>query len=150
MLFNSVEYLLLFLPLSLVVFQLLASTSGTERQINWLVIASLFFYASWKPVYLLLIISSIVVNFTLGKKLASDHSQGSRKWLVLGVCFNLGLLGYFKYTKKKFGVGKRIFKMSPLHHHYQLLGYAEPKIVQRFMIVGIMLAIFAVITLKLR
>jgi D-alanyl-lipoteichoic acid acyltransferase DltB (MBOAT superfamily) len=98
MLFNSVEYLLLFLPLSLVVFQLLASTSGTERQINWLVIASLFFYASWKPVYLLLIISSILVNFTLGKKLAGDHSHGARKWLVLGVCFNLGLLGYFKYT----------------------------------------------------
>ena len=46
--------------------------------------------------------------------------------------------------------GRRVFKMSPLHHHYQMLGYAEPKIVQRFMIVGIMLAIFAVITLKLR
>jgi phospho-N-acetylmuramoyl-pentapeptide-transferase len=59
-------------------------------------------------------------------------------------------VSYFKYTKKKFGAGRRIFKMSPLHHHYQLLGYAEPKIVQRFMIVGIMLAIFAVITLKLR
>ena len=59
-------------------------------------------------------------------------------------------VGYFKFTKKKFGEGRRIFKMSPLHHHYQILGYAEPKIVQRFMIVGIMLAIFAVITLKLR
>lgn len=59
-------------------------------------------------------------------------------------------VSYFKYTKKKFGAGKRIFKMSPLHHHYQLLGYAEPKIVQRFMIVGIMLAIFTIITLKLR
>lgn len=59
-------------------------------------------------------------------------------------------VSWFKYTKKKFGAGRRIFKMSPLHHHYQMLGYAEPKIVQRFMIVGIMLAIFAVITLKLR
>ncbi|MEE4257451.1 MAG: phospho-N-acetylmuramoyl-pentapeptide-transferase [Bacteroidales bacterium] len=59
-------------------------------------------------------------------------------------------VGWFKYTKKKFGAGRRIFRMSPLHHHYQMLGYAEPKIVQRFMIVGIMLAIFAVITLKLR
>jgi phospho-N-acetylmuramoyl-pentapeptide-transferase len=59
-------------------------------------------------------------------------------------------VSYFKYTKKKFGAGRRIFKMSPLHHHYQLLGYAEPKIVQRFMIVGIMLAIFTIITLKLR
>ena len=59
-------------------------------------------------------------------------------------------VGYFKYTKRRFGEGRRIFRMSPLHHHYQILGYAEPKIVQRFMIVGIMLAIFAVITLKLR
>jgi phospho-N-acetylmuramoyl-pentapeptide-transferase len=59
-------------------------------------------------------------------------------------------VGYFKYTRKRSGVGKRIFKMSPLHHHFQKLGYAEPKIVQRFMIIGIMLAILAVITLKLR
>ncbi len=59
-------------------------------------------------------------------------------------------VSYFKYTKKKSGAGKRIFKMAPLHHHYQLLGYAEPKIVQRFMIVGIMLAILTIITLKLR
>jgi phospho-N-acetylmuramoyl-pentapeptide-transferase len=59
-------------------------------------------------------------------------------------------VGYFKYTKKKYGEGKRIFKMSPLHHHYQVLGYSEPKIVQRFLIVGIMLAVFTIITLKLR
>lgn len=59
-------------------------------------------------------------------------------------------VGYFKYTRKKFGVGKRIFKMAPLHHHYQVLGYSEPKIVQRFLIVGIMLAILTIITLKLR
>ncbi len=59
-------------------------------------------------------------------------------------------VGYFKYTKKKFGEGRRIFKMSPLHHHYQVKGYPEPKIVLRFMIVGIMLAVFTIITLKLR
>ncbi len=59
-------------------------------------------------------------------------------------------VSYFKYTKKKYGEGRRIFKMSPLHHHYQMKGYAEPKIVQRFMIVGIMLAVFTIITLKLR
>ena len=58
--------------------------------------------------------------------------------------------GYFKYTKKKYGQGKRIFKMAPLHHHFQRLGYAEPKIVTRFWIVGIILALFSVITLKLR
>ncbi|MBW6459937.1 MAG: phospho-N-acetylmuramoyl-pentapeptide-transferase [Bacteroidales bacterium] len=59
-------------------------------------------------------------------------------------------VGYFKFTKRKYGAGRRIFKMSPLHHHYQVLGYPEPKIVQRFMIVGIMLAVMAIITLKLR
>jgi len=59
-------------------------------------------------------------------------------------------VGYFKHTKRKFGTGKRIFKMSPLHHHFQILGYPEPKIVQRFFIVGIMLAVLTIITLKLR
>ncbi len=57
---------------------------------------------------------------------------------------------YFKHTKRKYGQGKRIFKMSPLHHHYQVLGYPEPKIVLRFFIVGIFLAIWTIITLKLR
>ncbi|MFU8843943.1 MAG: phospho-N-acetylmuramoyl-pentapeptide-transferase [Bacteroidales bacterium] len=59
-------------------------------------------------------------------------------------------VSYFKYTRKKYGEGRRIFKMSPLHHHYQVKGYPEPKIVQRFVIVGIMLAVFTIITLKLR
>ena len=59
-------------------------------------------------------------------------------------------VGYFKYTKKKFGEGKRIFKMSPLHHHYQMKGYPEPKIVMRFMIIGIILAVISIVTLKIR
>jgi len=59
-------------------------------------------------------------------------------------------VGYFKYTKKKYGQGKRIFKMAPLHHHFQKLGYNESKIVTRFWIVGIMLAILTIVTLKLR
>jgi phospho-N-acetylmuramoyl-pentapeptide-transferase len=59
-------------------------------------------------------------------------------------------VSYFKYTKKRFGSGRRVFRMSPLHHHFQVLGYPEPKIVQRFMIVGIMLAVVTIITLKLR
>jgi len=59
-------------------------------------------------------------------------------------------VGYFKYTRKKLGVGKRIFKMAPLHHHYQKLGMNESKIVTRFWIVGIMLAILTIVTLKLR
>ncbi|MBW6490191.1 MAG: phospho-N-acetylmuramoyl-pentapeptide-transferase [Lentimicrobium sp.] len=59
-------------------------------------------------------------------------------------------VSHFKRTKRKYGEGRRIFKMAPLHHHYQMLGYAEPKIVQRFFIVGIMLAVFTIITLKIR
>eukprot|EP01093_Parvamoeba_rugata_P007879 TRINITY_DN2284_c0_g3_i1.p1 TRINITY_DN2284_c0_g3~~TRINITY_DN2284_c0_g3_i1.p1 ORF type:complete len:239 (-),score=22.61 TRINITY_DN2284_c0_g3_i1:218-889(-) len=59
-------------------------------------------------------------------------------------------VGYFKYTKKKFGEGRRIFLMSPLHHHYQKMGYHESKIVTRFWIVGILLAIVTIVTLKIR
>jgi phospho-N-acetylmuramoyl-pentapeptide-transferase len=59
-------------------------------------------------------------------------------------------VGYFKYTRKRFGVGKRVFKMAPLHHHFQKLGIHESKIVTRFWIIGIMLAILTIVTLKLR
>lgn len=57
---------------------------------------------------------------------------------------------WFKYTKKKFGEGRRIFKMAPLHHHYQKLGIHEAKIVSRFWIVGLILAVITIVTLKLR
>jgi len=59
-------------------------------------------------------------------------------------------VAYFKYTKKKYGEGKRIFLMSPLHHHYQKRGYHESKIVMRFLIVGIFLAVISIVTLKIR
>jgi phospho-N-acetylmuramoyl-pentapeptide-transferase len=59
-------------------------------------------------------------------------------------------VSYFKYTKKKFGEGRRIFLMSPLHHHYQKLGYNESKIVTRFWIVTILCVVFAIVTLKIR
>lgn len=59
-------------------------------------------------------------------------------------------VGYFKYTKKKFGEGKRVFLMAPLHHHYQKKGYHESKIVTRFWIIGILLAIVCIVTLKVR
>ena len=59
-------------------------------------------------------------------------------------------VSYFKYTRKKYGEGRRIFKMSPLHHHYQKLGMHESKIVTRFWIVGILLAVITILTLKTR
>ena len=59
-------------------------------------------------------------------------------------------VSYFKYTRKRFGEGRRIYRMAPLHHHYQLKGYSEPKIVTRFWIVGILLAVITIVTLKMR
>jgi phospho-N-acetylmuramoyl-pentapeptide-transferase len=66
---------------------------------------------------------------------------------------NLSVLlqvGFFKYTRKRTGEGRRIFRMAPIHHHYQLKGYSEPKIVIRFWIVGILLAVITIVTLKIR
>ena len=57
---------------------------------------------------------------------------------------------YFKYTKKKYGQGKRVFKMAPIHHHFELLGWAEPKIVVRFYIIAIILAIVSLVSFKIR
>lgn len=59
-------------------------------------------------------------------------------------------VSYFKHTKKKYGEGRRIFKMAPLHHHFQILGLPEAKIVTRFWIVGLLLAVVTIITLKIR
>jgi phospho-N-acetylmuramoyl-pentapeptide-transferase len=59
-------------------------------------------------------------------------------------------VSWFKYTKRRTGVGKRVFLMSPLHHHFQKKGYPEPKIVTRFWIVGILLAVITIVTLKIR
>ena len=75
--------------------------------------------------------------------------------LLCGIFFAESLsvilqVSWFKYTRKKYGEGRRIFKMSPLHHHYQKGGYHESKIVTRFWIVGIFLAILTIVTLKLR
>jgi phospho-N-acetylmuramoyl-pentapeptide-transferase len=59
-------------------------------------------------------------------------------------------VAYFKYTRKRTGTGKRIFLMAPLHHHYQKLGYHESKIVTRFWIIGILLSVLTIVTLKIR
>ena len=57
---------------------------------------------------------------------------------------------YFKYTKKRYGEGRRIFKMAPVHHHFEKHGWPEPRVVIRFWIVSIMLALVALASLKLR
>jgi len=81
-----------------------------------------------------------------------------KEWLIPLLCGiflaeNLSVVmqvSWFKYTRKKYGEGRRIFKMSPLHHHYQKSGYHESKIVTRFWIIGILLAILTIVTLKIR
>ncbi len=75
--------------------------------------------------------------------------------LLCGIFFAESLsvmiqVSYFKYTRKKYGEGRRIFLMSPLHHHYQKKGYHESKIVTRFWIIGILLAVVTIVTLKVR
>jgi phospho-N-acetylmuramoyl-pentapeptide-transferase len=59
-------------------------------------------------------------------------------------------VGYFKYTRKRYGEGRRIFRMAPLHHHYQKMDIPESKITARFWIVGILLAVVTIVTLKVR
>ncbi|SFZ93516.1 phospho-N-acetylmuramoyl-pentapeptide-transferase [Flaviramulus basaltis] len=97
-------------------------------------------------------------SLTIGGIIAVIAIAVRKEWLIPVLCGiflaeNLSVVmqvSWFKYTRKKFGEGRRIFKMSPLHHHYQKLGYHESKIVTRFWIVGILLAILSIVTLKIR
>ena len=97
-------------------------------------------------------------SLTIGGIIAVIAIAVRKEWLIPLLCGiflmeNLSVVlqvSYFKYSKKKYGAGRRIFKMSPLHHHYQKLGYHESKIVTRFWIVGILLAILTIVTLKIR
>ena len=97
-------------------------------------------------------------SLTIGGIIAVIAIAIRKEWLIPILCGvflieNLSVVmqvGWFKYTKKKFGEGRRIFKMSPLHHHYQKSGFHESKIVTRFWIVGIFLAILTIATLKIR
>ncbi|MEO1201636.1 MAG: MBOAT family protein [Pseudomonadota bacterium] len=107
MLFNTYGFILGFLPVVVIGFYLIGRLAGNRAAISSLVIASLFFYGWWNPVYLLLIGTSIVVNYLLGLRLdpnvthadpAQEYApRRSRLTLWLGIAFNLGLLGYFKY-----------------------------------------------------
>jgi len=98
MLFNTLQFLFLFLPLTLLVFGVLGRLQLNSAQVVWLVLCSLFFYASWNPVYLLLILGSVIANYLFGRALASANGGTSLGILTAGVSFNLLLLGYFKYT----------------------------------------------------
>lgn len=97
-------------------------------------------------------------SLTIGGIIAVIAIAIRKEWLIPILCGiflmeNLSVVlqvGWFKYTKKRTGTGVRLFKMAPLHHHYQVKGYHESKIVTRFWIVGIVLAVLTIVTLKIR
>ncbi|MCH9661261.1 MAG: phospho-N-acetylmuramoyl-pentapeptide-transferase [Bacteroidetes bacterium] len=97
-------------------------------------------------------------SLTIGGIIAVIAIAIRKEWLLPILCGifvmeNLSVVmqvSWFKYTKKKYGEGRRIFRMSPLHHHYQKGGFHESKIVTRFWIVGIVLAVLTIVTLKIR
>ncbi|MDI9363360.1 MAG: phospho-N-acetylmuramoyl-pentapeptide-transferase [Flavobacterium sp.] len=97
-------------------------------------------------------------SLALGGIIASLAIIVRKEWLIIifcGVFFaeNLSVIiqvAYFKYTKKKYGVGRRVFLMSPLHHHYQKQGFHENKIVIRFWIITVLLMVASIVTLKIR
>jgi len=97
-------------------------------------------------------------SLTIGGIIAVIAIAVRKEWLIPVLCGiflaeNLSVVlqvSWFKYTRKKYGEGRRIFKMAPLHHHFQKSGYHESKIVTRFWIIGILLAIVSIVTLKIR
>ncbi len=100
MLFNSYEFIFLFLPLTLLLFFLIGGRGHHRAAISWLVAASLFFYGWWNPAYLGLIVGSILFNYALGSQLSlAGYSNRQHRWLlIIGISANLALLGYFKYA----------------------------------------------------
>lgn len=100
MLFNSYEFIFLFLPITLLGFFCIANFSNYRVALAWLVIASLFFYGWWNPSYLTLLLGSIIFNYLIG--IALDYSATQKTFrrtvLIVGISFNLLLIGYYKYA----------------------------------------------------
>jgi len=98
MLFNSPIFIFLFLPVTLAGFYWFGRRESQVLTLSWLILASLVFYGYWNPIYLLLILGSVAVNYSIGRHLYSYETRGRRGWMWLGITLNLGLLGYFKYA----------------------------------------------------
>ena len=100
MLFNSPEFLLVFLPFVLVGFYVLNVSAHARASAGFLVLASLFFYGWWEPIYLLLILTSILFNFAIARTIAArpHPSTVTKPLLISGIAVNLGALGFFKYA----------------------------------------------------
>ncbi|NND69791.1 MAG: MBOAT family protein [Halioglobus sp.] len=110
MLFNSFIFLLVFLPLVLIAFYGARRFVSARASLAVLVLSSFIFYAYWEPVYLLLLLASIGLNYWLGQRLAAANPP--RSLLVAGVAINLGLLGYFKYTNFLIDSANSFFGLS--------------------------------------
>lgn len=120
MLFSSHEYLLLFLPLSVILYFLLHNWRATRIAKAWLVLASLFFYGWWNPKYIPLILFSILMNFAAGTLLTRMRSKGAffrKSLLVAGISLNVILLGYFKYYDFLVETSNAFFGTHGAMHH---------------------------------
>jgi len=102
MLFNSYEFIVFFLPITLIIFFVLGRYFSNYYAIFWLVITSLFFYGWWNPDYLILICTSMTLNYFFGLMITRSNAKSNRReaflFLILGVAFNLSLLMYYKYS----------------------------------------------------
>jgi D-alanyl-lipoteichoic acid acyltransferase DltB (MBOAT superfamily) len=131
MLFNSLEFILVFLPITLIGFFVLAGRANARVALGWLTLASLFFYGWWDPKYLLLIIASFMFNFFVGRRLLAAASKGV---LAFGVTVNLLVLAYYKYagflsfniewlTGVDIGLSHIILPLAISFHTFQQIAY---------------------------
>ena len=122
MLFNSYQYILLFLPVSLIIYFILNHYRVTGAAKFWLVLVSVFFYGYWNLVYVPLLIGSILFNYTIGLFLLRNQSAPSRKkiLLIIGLTGNIALLAFFKYTDFLIGIVNNV-KDVPFDFLYIIL-----------------------------
>jgi D-alanyl-lipoteichoic acid acyltransferase DltB (MBOAT superfamily) len=135
MLFNSFEFILAFLPITLVGFFVIGRSVSRDAAIGFLVLASMFFYAWWRPIYLLLIVGEICMNFLLGRALLAQQGRPrSRALITAAIALNIAILGYFKYTLFLVGVfdqltgtdyvvGAIILPLGISFHTFQQIAY---------------------------
>lgn len=98
MLFNTYGFIFIFLPITLIIFLKIGRLSHHRVAMSWLILSSLFFYGWWNPIYLGLILGSIIFNYALGVILSNSYLINRKLILTFGIVVNIGLIGYYKYT----------------------------------------------------